>query len=118
LVYTRAMKTPYISVSGEQNGIDFDSFYRVDGYGGIAFHLLGWLAKETPVIAYDLDDDGNEVQVETGETELEANTNSVVAVMVGDDRRHTIDVGDLTPLDEEDFCRSCGQIGCGHNVYS
>ena len=42
----------------------------------------------------------------------------VVAHMIGDDKDWTFDITDLTPLDDEAFCRECGQIGCGHNVYS
>lgn len=57
---------------------------RVRGRAGIAF----WIK--------DIDDD------------------AVKAVMVGDDREHTVDVEDCTPLDEDEFCGECGQIGCGH----
>lgn len=36
--------------------------------------------------------------------------------MVGDDRTFTFDVDDLSPLDDDDYCSECGQIGCrwGH----
>lgn len=33
--------------------------------------------------------------------------------MVGDDRTFTFDVDDLSPLADEEYCGSCGQIGCG-----
>ena len=33
--------------------------------------------------------------------------------MVGDDRTFDVHVDELTPLDEDDFCSGCGQIGCG-----
>ena len=36
-----------------------------------------------------------------------------VVVMIGDDYHHTVDLDSLTPLEEEDFCGGCGQIGCG-----
>lgn len=39
----------------------------------------------------------------------------MVAVMVGDDRKHTVDVDDLVPLADEDYCHVCGQIGCTHD---
>lgn len=111
------MKTPYISVDGEQNGVNFDAHYQVKGFRGIAFNLLGWLAEAVPVMSIGLDDEGNEFEFETGETELESNTDSVVAVMVGDDHRYIINTADLIPLNEDEFCHSCGQVGCGHNVY-
>ena len=34
--------------------------------------------------------------------------------MVGDDRTFVIDEEDMTIIDEDEFCRSCGQIECGH----
>jgi hypothetical protein len=36
----------------------------------------------------------------------------VEAIMVGDDRVHIVDVDDLTKLDDDDYCHSCGQIAC------
>jgi hypothetical protein len=36
--------------------------------------------------------------------------------MVGDDRKHTVDVDDLTELADGAYCHSCGQIGCTHNA--
>jgi len=33
--------------------------------------------------------------------------------MVGDDRDFTFEEHELTKIPEEDFCGSCGQIGCG-----
>lgn len=37
-----------------------------------------------------------------------------IYVMVGDDRKHHVDLHDVTPLDDDDYCGGCGQIGCGH----
>jgi hypothetical protein len=71
--------------------------YKVRGYGGIAFHVLGW---ET------------EPDEDTEWTGIEVRTGRVLAVMVGDDHRHSVDEDDLTPLNEEDYCPGCGQIGC------
>lgn len=68
--------------------------YRVTGYDGVAWYVLGW-------------------EVEPGEEEMEA-TGRVVAVMVGDDRRFTFDLDELSPLGEGEYCPDCGQIGCGH----
>lgn len=39
----------------------------------------------------------------------------VVCVMVGDDRYFVFDREDLRPLAREDYCGSCGQIGCTHD---
>lgn len=72
--------------------IDFDKRYRVDAWPGIAFWLKGWIA----------DADG---LVETHDF--------VRAVMVGDNKEHIIDVDDLTPINDNDYCSCCGQIGCG-----
>jgi len=36
----------------------------------------------------------------------------VVVVMVGDDQAHTVDVEDLTQINDEDYCYECGQVGC------
>jgi hypothetical protein len=34
--------------------------------------------------------------------------------MVGDDQTHHANIGTIEPLDRDDFCGGCGQIGCGH----
>lgn len=112
------MKTQYIEVNGLDQGINFDTHYKVKGYSGIAFFLLGWAANQEPVLCYGEDEDGNEIEMESGEYELVADHANVVAVMVGDDRRHIVSIYDLTPLSEDGFCRDCGQIGCGCNVYA
>ncbi len=90
-------------INGFSEGVDFDAHYRVRGYSGIAFYLLGW---ET---APDEDTEWSGYENRTG---------NIVAVMVGDDRKHIVDKDDLTLLEEDKFCRSCGQIGCGCNVYA
>jgi hypothetical protein len=33
--------------------------------------------------------------------------------MVGDDRDFLTDTDDLEPINEDDFCGGCGQVGCG-----
>lgn len=38
--------------------------------------------------------------------------NQAVVVMVGDDYEHTVDLDSISRLDEDEFCGSCGQIGC------
>lgn len=74
--------------------------YRVRQYQGIAFHVLGW---ET------------EPDEDTEWSGQWARTGNALAVMVGDDRRHSVDPDDLAPLDDLAYCASCGQIGCAHD---
>jgi hypothetical protein len=77
--------------------------YMVKGWRGIAFYVLGWETQP--------DED-------TEWSGYESRTGKVLAVMVGDDYRHSVHPEDLTPLEEDQFCHSCGQIGCTHNVYA
>jgi len=65
--------------------IDTDARYRVTGYAGVAF----WVDEVCP----EHDD-------------------CVKVVMVGDDYRHHVDVDSLEMIGEDDYCPSCGQIGC------
>jgi len=75
--------------------------YTADGWGkGIAWAVLGW---ET------------EPDEDTEWTGQEERTGQVVAVMIGDDRHFTFDQEDLTPLDREEYCGECGQVGCRHD---
>lgn len=87
--------------------IDHDSFpsdyYQTAIYPGISFYVLGW---ET------------EPDEDTEWTGMENRTGRVLAVMVGDDYRHSLDPDDLQPLANDQFCRDCGQIGCQCNVYA
>ena len=108
----------YIAVDGTEQGIDFDAHYKVTRWPAVAFRLLGWQAAFEPVNCYVLDDDGNEIEMESGEFDEVPDFDYVVGVMVGDDRRHVIEVCDLELIPEDGFCRECGQIGCGCNVYA
>ena len=84
----------------ETDSATFDApAYQVAGYRGIAWHVLGW---ET------------EPDEDTQWSGYEARTGQVLAVMVGDDRRHAVSPEDLTPLDEGSYCVECGQTGCFH----
>ncbi len=75
--------------------------YTVDGYSGVAWRVYGWELESR------MNDEFDDVE--------EVRTGRVVCVMVGDDRRFTFEPEDLTPLNEEDYCGSCGQIGCTHD---
>jgi hypothetical protein len=75
--------------------------YSVKGWGaGIAWHVRGW----------ETEPDEN-----TDWTGYEVRTGRVICTMVGDNEHHRIDPGDLTPINREDYCGECGQIGCGHD---
>ena len=80
--------------------IDFDANYRVKGCWGIAWCLIGYATK--PSRDEDEDDEIDE--------------SKVIAFMVGDNKRHEIDVEDLVLLPSDKFCPECGQIGCGHGA--
>lgn len=75
-------------------------YVTVAGYRGIAFYVHG---PELSRVDDDEIDDFDEL-IETG---------NLVVVMVGDDRKHVVDPDDVTLIDEDRFCRGCGQIGCG-----
>lgn len=106
-------------LSNPESGVDFDARYTVDGYRGVAFYLNRYATKSVPVTAFttvdddgEYDPDGREVEVETDETEEIEDRDWVIAIMVGDDREHVVEVTDLTKLDDLDYCHECGQIGC------
>lgn len=76
--------------------------YQVSGYRGIAWHVLGWQTESDS---------------DTEWSGYESRTGYVLAVMIGDDKRHVIDKDDLVPIEREAFCSECGQIGCTHDGY-
>jgi hypothetical protein len=78
--------------------LDFSLPYKVDGYDGVAWRLLGYFPEV------------DEWGVETGEYDED----SVFGVMIGDDRKHLLSVDSVTPIEEDSYCHSCGQIGCNH----
>jgi hypothetical protein len=84
--------------------IDNDTFsaeaYRVRHYPGVAFYVYGWETEP------DEDTEWSGIEVRTGR---------IVAIMVGDDRRFSFDPDDAEPLPREEYCGSCGQIGCAHD---
>jgi len=83
--------------------IDMDGRYRVDGWPGIAVWVKQW-----PYIERDYDFDLDEY------FDFPHDDRAIV-VMVGDNREHMVDVDDLTKIEDDDYCHSCGQIGCGHD---
>lgn len=94
--------------------------YRVKCYPGIAFRFHSWPTKWIPDTYIDIDDQGEEFENESvveGEFEEDSSGPWVYLYMVGDDAKHKVDVADISFLKETDFCHSCGQVGCGCNVY-
>ena len=75
--------------------------YSVDYYGGIAWYVLGWETES------DEDTEWSGYMQRTG---------NVVAVMIGDNRRFSIDPEEIHPIKAEEYCSVCGQIGCHHNA--
>ena len=100
--------------------IDFDAYYRVEGWGGIACHLVGYAKTtrepEAELVCEDEDCEHEEFYCWSMPDPFEEDDTSFVrAIMVGDDTVHLIDVEDLRPLAREEFCGECGQIGCTHD---
>jgi len=97
--------------------IDFSAAYQVKGWRGIAFRLRGWKQVWEPCMCLMEDEDGYEWEEETPEGEWvnDPDRQTVIAVMVGDDREHEVDLDDLIPLDDLDYCAECGQVGCCHD---
>jgi len=79
---------------------DFTKAYRVEGYGGVAWRVIG----HEEALDEDYEWTGIKTVIE----------DRVVAHMIGDDRDFTFGVDELTPIEDDEFCSECGQIGCGH----
>jgi hypothetical protein len=75
--------------------------FRVDGYPGVAFYVHDRERAATEDTWWD---------------GIEEETGRVLMVIVGDDRTFAVEPDDLTPLEREDYCSECGQIGCGHGA--
>lgn len=74
--------------------------YSVEQYPGVAFAVYGWETQPGP----DTEWDG-----------IEKRTGNVLCVMIGDDRKFAFDPSEVHPLNEDDFCHECGQVGCTHD---
>lgn len=100
------------------SAIDMEARYSNKGCPGVAYWIDGYPQRWEPAIFYAVDDDGEEYEVqEPGEGEWvdDLDSGNVLAVMVGDDYRHTIAIEDLSKIDDLDYCAECGQIGCQHD---
>lgn len=76
--------------------------FSVRQYPGVAFYFYG------PETEPDEDTEWSGIENETGRA---------LMVMVGDDHKHRIDPEDVESIPMDSYCRDCGQIGCGANVY-
>jgi hypothetical protein len=88
--------------------------FSVRGFGGIAFYCVGYSTYWTEEAwTYcgegDPDDEASYLYDEPEEVE---DLDFVRMVMVGDDEVHVVDVSDLVPIEADDYCSVCGQIGC------
>lgn len=92
--------------------VDFTARYSVAGYRGVAFYLKGYSKKYERSQYWDDHVGGF---VDSDEFDEVDDESQVIAVMVGDDREHIVDVEDLTVLGELDYCAECGQVGCTHD---
>jgi len=78
--------------------LDTKTRYKVEGYGGIAFRCLGYRTYRDG----DYDWTGIEVTDYT----------RVRMVMIGDDHVYVVDIEDIMPINDDEYCPECGQIGC------
>lgn len=90
----------------------------VEGYSGVAWRIVGWEQVWEPITYLATDDDGNEWEEDSGEGEWidSPDCSRIVAIMVGDDRKFTFDVSDVSAITSDDYCADCGQVGCGWNT--
>lgn len=70
---------------------------QVHGWEGVASEVIG--PQTTP----DEDTEWTGEEVETG---------FVLVRMIGDDQLHAVSPDDVAPLDDDEFCGGCGQVGC------
>ena len=98
--------------------IDLSGRFRVLGWPAVAVYVAGYPKVWEPCLALCQDDDGNEWEEEMageGEWVEDRECGQVLVVMVGDNHRHEVEIADLKPLGELDYCTECGQIGCSHD---
>jgi hypothetical protein len=91
--------------------------YAVDGHEGIAFRFvrpgMQTVCDEPELVCEEEEcPHDHELCWLDSEPYQEENPLSAVVVMIGDDREMVVDVKDMTPLDEDAYCRDCGQISC------
>lgn len=93
----RERAEPYAIETFDALGLGLERAYAVRGHEGVAWHVIG--AEIEP----DADTDWTGYEVATGR---------ITAVMIGDDSVFAFDPADISPIEDDAYCSSCGQIGC------
>ncbi len=88
------------SYEPDDHAFPHNAYSETNGRYAVAWRIRGW---ET------------EPDEDTEWSGIENRTGRIVAVMVGDDARHTFDPDDLSPIPDLAYCAECGQMGCGHD---
>lgn len=115
---------------------EFDGYFSIDNLvDGIAWRVVGWETSpiavwscECGAYGYERDSGGGKTcqdhdfdcacdDVSWNEEPEFERTGNVLAVMVGDDRYHSVNPSDLTMLKRSAFCGECGQVGCHCDGY-
>ena len=103
--------------------LDTSARYSVYQYPGVAFYITGptkeWTEESWEIICEedDCDHESDMCYIYNEPEEIDSEYR-VDAIMVGDDRIFHVFTDDLTLIDDEAYCRDCGQIGCRSNVCS
>ncbi len=97
---------------------DFSAHYTA-GAVAVAWRAIGYATEwtEEEYVYSGEGDPDDELSYFFNESEEVEDWSRVRMVMVGDDRVFEFDVVDVEKIPEDSFCRDCGQIGCGCNVY-
>lgn len=93
--------------------LDMSARYRVNGYPGIAFAVRGYAQQWEPFTCLTLDpESGEECEAQTADGEWYDDVTQVIVTAIGDDRKVTVPIDDLTPLSDDAYCHECGQLDC------
>lgn len=87
---------------------------KVDGYDGVAFYIHKRAQNWVPLKYLHWDEETNEEywMEDESDGEFEDDLDRWIVIMVGDDREFNVEESELTLISEDDYCGSCGQIGC------
>jgi len=101
----------------EPSAFNWDGRYRIPtSKVAVAWSPIGWELTFEPYKFIDEDENGNEIEYETGEGELIPDRQGRIAMhMVGDDHVEYFDADELVLIDDDEYCTCCGQIGCHWN---
>ena len=107
--------------------IDTDKRYRHFAFPGVALYAVGHPKEHSEgkwVFQGDENDDEDDESLWAldgacdiewyggGECSCPVDEDHTIVVMVGDDQEHIVATVNLDPLDDDDYCSGCGQIGC------